>query len=67
MVSSTSASQTIDKLRMIFATYDLPITIVSDNGPPFTSVEFAAFMTGNGVLHKSVPPYHLSMSWQRIM
>ena len=51
VVSSTSASQ---KMRVIFATHGLPITLVSDNGPPFTSVKFAAFMTGNGILHNWV-------------
>ena len=60
VVSSTSASQTIDKLRTIFSTHGFPITLVSDNGPPFTSAEFAAFMKGNGILHKRVPPYHPS-------
>ena len=60
MVSSTSASQTIDKLRTIFSTHGLPITLVSDNGPPFTSVKFATFMKGNGILHKRVLPYHPS-------
>ena len=40
VVSSISASQTIDKLRAIFATHGVPVTIVSDNKPPFTSSQF---------------------------
>ena len=60
LVSSTSASQTIDKLRTIFATHGVPVTLVSDNGPPFTSVQFEAFMKANGIAHKRVPPYHPS-------
>ena len=60
VVSSTSAQATIDKLRMIFATHGLPITLVSDNGPPFQSAEFHKFMTGNGITHRHVPPYHPS-------
>jgi len=40
LVSSTSASQTMDKLQIIFATHGLPITLVSDNGSPFSSMEF---------------------------
>ena len=60
LVSSTSASQTIDKLRTVFATHGLSIIVVSDNGPPFTSAQFDAFMKGNGILHKRVSPYHPS-------
>lgn len=60
LVSSTSAQQTIDKLRIMFATHGLPITIVSDNGPPFMSAEFKQFMDANGVNHRRVPPYHPS-------
>ena len=36
------------------------MTLVSDNSPPFTSVQFEAFMKSNGILHKRVPPYHPS-------
>ena len=60
LVSSTSAQQTIEKLRVMFATHGIPITIVSDNGPPFASVEFKQFMDVNGVNHRRVPPYHPS-------
>ena len=60
VVGSTSASQTIDKLRTMFATHGLPLTLVSDNGPPFTSSEFCGFMKSNGITHRRVPPYHPS-------
>ena len=60
LVSATSAQQTIEKLRAMFATHGIPITIVSDNGPPFASVEFKQFMDANGVNHRRVPPYHPS-------
>ena len=52
IVSSTSAQQTIDKLRYIFACHGLPITLVSDNGPPFQSTEFSHFVAANGILHR---------------
>ena len=60
IVSSTSAQQTIDKLRQIFACHGLPATLVSDNGSPFQSTEFQQFVTANGILHRRVPPYHPS-------
>ena len=37
VVSSTSATQTADKLRIMFATRGLPLILVSDNGTPFSS------------------------------
>ena len=60
IVPSTSAQPTIDKLRMIFAMHGLPMTLVSDNGPPFQSAEFHSFMIANGIVHRCVPPYHPS-------
>ena len=60
VVNSTSASQTIDKLHTIFATHGLPVTLVLDNGPPFSSAEFRDFMRYNGIVHQRVPPYHPS-------
>ena len=50
----------IDKLCTIFATHSLPVTLVSDNGPPFSSANFNNFMSSNGILHRRVPPYHPS-------
>ena len=60
IVSSTSAQQTIDKLRHIFACHGLPVTLVSDNGSPFQSTEFQQFVAANGIVHRRVPPYHPS-------
>ena len=60
LVNSTSTQQTIDKLRIMFATHGLPITVVSDNGPPFMSTEFKQSMDANGINHCRIPPYHPS-------
>ena len=54
VTTSSTASITIEKLMMTFATHDLPQTIVSDNGPCFTSHEFELFSKANGI----VTPYH---------
>ncbi|XP_037502949.1 uncharacterized protein K02A2.6-like [Rhipicephalus sanguineus] len=57
-VSSTSADATIFALRMAFAQHGLPDTIVSDNGPAFTSAQYLDFLTRNGIRRMLVPPYH---------
>ena len=38
----------------------IPESIVSDNGPQFTSSEFTEFCGLNGIRHVRVPPYHPS-------
>ena len=57
-MSSTTAALTILVLRQIFTTHGIPEQLVSDNGPQFTSSEFADFCKGNGVKHIRVSPYH---------
>ena len=44
-VPSTSSEATINVLRSVFATHGLPYQIVSDNGPGFTSQQFADFFS----------------------
>ena len=56
VVSSTSAKSTIAKLQRIFATHGMPRVIRSDNGPPFTSYEFQAFMEECGINHRRITP-----------
>ena len=57
-MKSTTAVKTISVLRHIFATYGLPLQLVSDNGPQFVSKEFEVFMKNNGVKHTRSSPYH---------
>ena len=64
LMKSTTSQVTIEKLREIFATHGLPITVVSDNGPNFTSHEFQQFLKGNGIKHVTVSPYYPASNGQ---
>ena len=59
-MNSTTATATIQVLRTVFARFGIPESIVSDNGPQFTSSEFTEFCHVNGIRHVRVPPYHPS-------
>ncbi|XP_061388978.1 uncharacterized protein K02A2.6-like [Musca vetustissima] len=65
ITSSTSSAATIDALDELFASYGVPITIVSDNGTGFASEEFKDYLTRIGVkYHKFTAPYHPSTNGQ---
>lgn len=55
-MSSTTASLTIDVLRDLFATHGIPDVVVSDNGPPFQSKEYADFLEGNAIRRVLIAP-----------
>ena len=59
-MSSTTAPKTIAALQTLFAKYGLPEQLVSDNGPQFSSEEFAHFTKANGIKHIYSAPYHPS-------
>ena len=58
MMKSVTAEKTICCIRELFVTHGLPDTIVSDNGPTFTSAEFKQFLQDNGVRQVLIAPYH---------
>ena len=58
ILNTTTAEKTIEELRRIFATHGLPVELVTDNGPQFTSAVFSAFMKENGIRHLMGAPYH---------
>lgn len=49
--TGTSARVTIQHLQHCFATHGLPVSIVTDNGPCFTSQEFKDFIDYCGIHH----------------
>ena len=57
VLRSTKAANVIPKLDKIFAAHGLPYKIVSDNGPPFNSNEFARYVKALGIVHEPVSPY----------
>ena len=50
-VKSAGGFYTIRKLTEVCSLFENPEQIVSDNGTPFTSHEFGAFCTSNGIGH----------------
>ena len=59
-MSSTTSQHTIEALRSVFSRFWLPDQLVSDNGPQFTSDEFAYCMNRNGIKYILSAPYHPS-------
>lgn len=53
-----TTSKTIRFLRELFARFGLPSSIVSDNGPQFTSGEYKRFLEKHGIKHITSTPYH---------
>jgi hypothetical protein len=63
-MKTTTAHKTIDCLRDCFGRFGLPVVLVSDNGPQFTSHEFQMFMLNNGIKHKTSAPFKPSSNGQ---
>ena len=57
-MTTITAGNTINELRLIFAQHGLPEEVVFDNGPQFVLTEFAEFMNKNGIKHNLSPSYH---------
>lgn len=64
IMRSTTTTCTIERLRRYFSTYGIPLYLVSDNGPQFTSEEFSRFLVDNGIFHKRSAPYHPATNGQ---
>ena len=57
-LNSTNADNTIAVLKNIFARFGIPITLISDNGPPFSSWKFKNFAQEWGIEHRTSSPYY---------
>ena len=57
MRSCTTSASLIKELRKLFATFGLPHTFVSDNGPQLISEETTLFLESNGIMPVPVPKY----------
>ena len=55
-LSSTSSNQVIAALKTIFARHGIPDTVRSDNGPQYSSQEFAMFASSYGFSHITSSP-----------
>jgi hypothetical protein len=48
-MTTTTAAALIPRLDRVFATHGIPLTIVSDNGPPFDGAKFCSIYGGNSI------------------
>nr|XP_004210337.1 uncharacterized protein K02A2.6-like [Hydra vulgaris] len=56
IIHNTSADLLIDFLQKTIAVYGIPKTIVSDNGPLFTSFKIKMFLNKLNIQHKQITP-----------
>ena len=70
-LTSTTSSAVINHLKSIFAEHGIPLQLVTDNGPQYSSAEFDGFMTTYGVEHITSSPMYpnqmgLLNGWSRL-
>ena len=56
IVRLTKAASVIPRLDKIFSVHGLPYQVISDNGPPFNSTEFARYMDTLGIQFDHTTP-----------
>ena len=58
LMSSTTATEVMKRLRRTFSQEGVPNTLVSDNGPQFACEEMEKWLSHIGCKHILTPPYH---------
>ncbi|XP_026569427.1 uncharacterized protein K02A2.6-like, partial [Pseudonaja textilis] len=58
LLPSTTTQAIVKALTRLFVTHGLPDTLVSDNGPQFTSCEFSMYAANLGIRHILTAPFH---------
>lgn len=64
MNKGTDAGRVLKVLVEFFARYGLPDVLVSDNGPPFNSINFVQFLERQGIVVLKSPPYNPASNGQ---
>ena len=59
-----TTAQTMDAMRRTVSYNGLPLRVVTDNGPQFSSHEFKNFMSANEIKHQLTPPYYPAANGQ---
>ena len=57
-LSNESPNEVIRHTKSIFARHGIPVEVISDNGPQFTSEDFRQFSKQYCFSHKTSSPYH---------
>lgn len=55
---STTSSSVIDALKAVFSRHGIPQTLITDNGPQYSSDEFAKFAASYNFSHVTSSPYY---------
>ena len=58
ILTSTTASKVIAVIRNWFGIFGQPLKVTTDNGPPFSSIEFREFLKSQGVQHHRTTPLY---------
>ena len=56
VLKSTTTDKIIKRLKSVFLTHGMPVSITTDNGPQFISQEFKRFLEDECIDHRRVTP-----------